>query len=235
MSETGAVNQTAVRDGDTQPAVAPISAKPVITVNDITFADIKASLAGGWQDFMAAPKYGLFFGAVYAVGGMAILIILNALGLPFLAFPMATGFALIAPFVASGLYEVSRRLETGEPLSWSAVLGSIRNQASRDLGWMALIATFAFYIWVDMAGIIYLMFFGLNLLAPLDFLRTVFTTTDGLLFLLIGNVTGAILAALVFSITAMSFPLLHDRDVDFATAMITSVDAVRRNPGPMLA
>lgn len=206
------------------------SRKTTIEIRDLEPGDIVEAFRAGVADFLAAPRYGLFFGAIYAGGGLLILFSLIALRLPFLAFPMAAGFALIAPFVAGGLYEVSRRLERGLPLSFSAVLTSVRNQASRDLGWMALVTTFAFYIWIDMAGIIYLMFFGLSLKEPLAFVAEVFGTAHGWTFLLLGCGVGAVVALIVFSITAISFPLLHDRDLDFVTAMVTSVKTVFRNP-----
>lgn len=190
-------------------------------------------LAAGWRDFCAAPKYGLFFGGLYTAGGWLITWLLFAFSLPFLAYPTAMGFALIAPFVAAGTYEISRRLETGEPLEWNAVLGTVWRQGGRDMGWMALITGFAFFIWVDWAGIVFLLFFGLNELRLEPFLHALINTRDGLYFLLLGHFTGAVMATIVFSITVISFPLLVDREIDFVTAMTTSVRAVAANPLPM--
>src|SRR5262249_10866860 len=102
-----------------------ISGKVDPVVRRIAVADIAEALGQGLRDFQAAPRYGLAFGALYAAGGIVILLCLTALGMVYLAYPLAAGFALIGPFVAIGLYEVSRRLETGQPLSfwdiWSTV------------------------------------------------------------------------------------------------------------------
>lgn len=187
----------------------------------------------GLYDFRAAPKYGLFLGGLYAAGGWLIIWLLFWQSLPYFAYPAAMGFALIAPFVASGTYEVSRRLETGEPLSWDAVLGTVWRQNGRDMGWMALITGFAFFMWVDWAGIVFLLFFGLNELQLDAFLQALTTTREGLYFILLGNLAGLVMATIVFSVTVISFPLLMDRDIDFATAMTSSVRAVAANPLPM--
>jgi uncharacterized membrane protein len=101
------------------------------------------------------------------------------------------------------------------------------------MGWMALITGFAFFIWVDYAAIIFLLFFGLQQLQLSVFLEALTTTSAGLYFILLGNISGAVLATIVFSLTAVSLPLLMDRDIDFATAMTTSVRAVFANPLPM--
>lgn len=186
----------------------------------------------GLRDFSEAPKYGLFFGGVYALGGWLIVAFLFWLSLPYLAYPAAMVFALIAPFVAAGFYEVSRRLEAGLPLSWDVVLGAVWRQKGRDMGWMALVTGFAFFIWVDWAAIVFLLFFGLKELQFAAFLEAL-TTTTGLHFMLLGNFAGAVMATIVFSITVISFPLLMDRDIDFATAMTASVRAVMANPLPM--
>jgi uncharacterized membrane protein len=187
----------------------------------------------GLRDFSEAPKYGLFFGGVYALGGWLIVGFIFWLSLPYLAYPAAMGFALIAPFVAAGIYEVSRRLEVGQPLSWEVVLGTVWRQKGRDLGWMALITGFAFFIWVDYAAIVFLLFFGLKELQLEAFIEALTTTRAGLYFILLGNFVGAVLAIIVFSVTVISFPLLMDREIDFATAMTASVRAVFANPLPM--
>lgn len=208
------------------------SARPV--VNTITAHDLREALAAGLRDFRAAPLPGLFFGGIYVIGGWFLIYFLMAFDLPFLVYPLAAGFALIAPFVAAGVYDVSRQLEEGTTLSLSDALVSVWKRSGRDLGWMALVSTFAFLIWVDMAGILYLSFFGLNVLEFNIFLHEVFSTSHGLSFLFLGNLLGAIIAVIVFSVTVISFPILLDRDIDFVTAMITSVRSVTSNPVPML-
>lgn len=94
------------------------------------------------------------------------------------------------------------------------------------MGWMALVTGFAFFIWVDWAGIVFLLFFGLKELQLEVFLKSLTTTYAGLYFILLGNFAGAVMATIVFSVTAISFPLLVDRDIDFATAMTASVRAI---------
>ena len=206
-----------------------------IELRKLARGDVIAALQAGWRDFKQAPLYGLFFGGVYALGGLAIVALFMWLKLPWIGYPLTMGFALIVPFVAAGTYEVSRRLERGEPLGWSAVLGAIWGRAGKDLGWMALVTVFALIIWVDFAIFLFLMFYGLRVPGFMEFVTQVLTTDRGLLFLLVGNLVGAVVAMFVFSITAISFPLLADRDVDFVTAMLASIRAVRANPVQMIA
>ncbi len=144
------------------------------------------------------------------------------------------GFALIAPFAAVGFYAVSAFLQEGKPLTWRGIFGAMREASRRDLRWMALVTGFALVIWMDIAAFLFFGFMGFRAFDA-SFLELLFTTPAGLVFLLLGNVGGAVIAVLVFSITAVSFPMLFDRDVDFVTAMLTSVRLVIANPVPMLA
>lgn len=203
-------------------------------VNELSSDDILAALAAGIADFRKAPVYGLAFGAFYALGGIGLVALLWYANLPFLVYPLAMGFVLVAPFAATGVYEVSRRMERGEPLHWSGVAGSVFGASGRDMGWMALVTAFTLIIWLDIAALMFFGFFGLSETDPFALARDILTTTSGLLFLLAGNIVGAILAVVVFSYTVVSFPMLLDRDVDFVTAMVTSVRTVLRNPWPML-
>ncbi len=217
------------------PRAPMLSGKPDPIVRAANVADITESLVSGLRDFQAAPLYGLAFGAIYTAGGMAIFLCAFALGMSYLAYPLAAGFALIGPFIAVGLYEVSRRRERGEPLSWGAVLATVFAQFRRELGWMAFVSLFVFIIWLYQVRLLMALFLGLRSFATLrDFLIVVTTTSEGLMFLAIGNVIGAILSVILFSLTVVSFPLLLDRDVDFITAMITSVRAVAASPATMI-
>lgn len=211
-----------------------ISGKTDPVVRPVTTADIAEALAWGMRDFQAAPRYGLTFGALYAAGGIVIVMSLTALGLTYLAYPLAAGFALIGPFVAVVLYEVSRQLEDGQNPSWRGIWSIVISR--REIAWMALVTMFIFVVWMYQIGFLMALFFGLNasFSSLPQFITVVLTTNQGLLFLLVGNMIGAALSLILFSLTVVSFPLLLDRDVDFVTAMVTSVRAVAASPLPML-
>lgn len=203
-------------------------------IRNLEIADIRAALASGLADFRSVPQYGLFFGGVYALGGWMMYFLLALAGLPFFVYPLVICFAILAPFMAAGLYDVSRKLSRSEALSWPDVLSSVKGTSRRDLGWMALITGFAIIIWMDIAALLFFGFMGLKSFSPSEFITQIFTTPTGLVFLVLGNLTGAMIAFFVFSITVVSLPLLFDRDVDFVTAMITSVKVVKANPRPMI-
>lgn len=202
-------------------------------VNRLTPTDILDALDQGIRDFRAAPKYGLFFGAFYAVAGWLLISLVYYFDHPYLAYPMATGFALFAPFAVTGLYDVSRRLERGEPLSWQAVLGSVKAVSGRELGWMAVVTVFTLIIWLDIAAFLFFAFMGFGGGTSDNLINEILTTSRGWVFLTIGNLVGAVLAGIVFSYSAVSFPMLFDRNVDFVTAMVTSVKTVLKNPWAM--
>lgn len=204
-------------------------------VRTLTTRDVISALKRGLRDFTSAPVYGLFFGGVYALAGWVMYAFLTLIDLPFLVYPLFIGFAIIAPFVATGLYHVSRSIEEKEPLSWRAVFASVRGASRRDTGWAALITGFAMIIWMDIAALLFFGFMGLHSFSAREIAVQVFTTPVGLIFLSLGTLTGAAISFFVFSITAISFPLLYDREVDFVTAMITSVKVVRANPRAMIA
>lgn len=213
-------------------AAATVRPDPVIRA--ITLQDVAGAFAAGLRDFQAYPLYGLFFGGIYAIGGLVMLLLSASWGMLYLAYPMAAGFALIGPFVAVGLYEVSRRRETGEPITWSKVLGCVFAQSKRELGWMSLVCVFIFMMWMYQVRLLLALFFGFQPVTAETFLHTLLRTPEGWLFLVIGHVDGAVLSLVLFSLTVVSFPLLLERDVDFITAMITSVRAVTNNPVPMV-
>jgi uncharacterized membrane protein len=209
------------------------TAKQWPAVNRVTPSDILEALDAGIRDFRAAPQYGLFFGAFYAAAGWLLVSLVTFFDLPYLAYPLATGFALFAPFAATGLYDVSRRLEAGEPLSWSAVLGSVRAVSGKELAWMAVVTVFTLIIWMDIAAFLFFAFMGFGGGTTDNLINEILTTSRGWVFLMIGNLVGAALAAIVFSYSVVSFPMLYDRKVDFVTAMVTSVKTVLRNPYAM--
>lgn len=199
----------------------------------IAINDLVEVLGDGIRDFRAAPKYGLFLAGLYVVAGWLFIALLAYFNLPYLAYPLAMGFALIAPFAGVGFYAVSEHLDRGKPLSRSTVFAAVKEAASRDVRWMALVTGFALVIWMDIAAFLFFGLMGFNEFGP-DFLQKLFTTPEGLAFVFVGNASGALIALAVFSISVISFPMLYDRDVDFVTAMITSVRLVIENPVTMI-
>lgn len=203
-------------------------------VNSVTFADLRACLAAGWRDFTRAPLYGLFFAAVYVAGGWLILWAVTAKGQIWWTLPASAGFPILMPFLACGLYEVSRRLEVGEPLDWKGVLGVIFRQKDRQIPSMAAVIVVFFLFWNFLAHMIFALFMGLSVMTNVTSSFEVFLTPNGLMFLTVGTLVGAVFATLLFSLTVVSLPLLLDREVDFVTAMLTSLACVRENPVVML-
>ena len=204
-------------------------------VRSISFHDLRDVLKAGWSDFMAEPMFGLLFSAIYVIGGISLVAFVIFLRVPWLVYPLVIGFALIGPFVATGLYEVSRRREQAKPVIWSQVLGVIWLQRRRELGWMAFVMLFVFWVWMYQVRTLVAVFFGSQGFATFGgFLMAVFTTPNGWTFLVVGHLVGAIIAMVLYSLTVVSCPLLLERNVDFVTAMITSIKAVIQSPVPMM-
>lgn len=196
--------------------------------------DITLALASGLGDFRAAPAFGLAFGGLYAGFGILLTLMVAQFGLYYLAYPLAAGFALVAPLVSVGLYEVSRTLERGGRPTWGLVLAAIPHHGARELGYMALVALFGLMAWIYAAGFLYALFFGLEPLGPGELVSAAVSTPKGIAFLVAGNLVGTFIAALLFSISVVSYPMLIDREVDFVTAMATSVRAVAAAPAAMI-
>jgi uncharacterized membrane protein len=211
-----------------------ISGKTDPVVRTIMAADVAEALVRGVRDFQAAPLFGLVCGALYAGGGIVIVLCVTTLGMSYLAYPLAAGFALLGPFVAIGLYEVSRRRESGETLALGAIWARVRSRG--EIGWMAFVTLFVFLMWMYQVRLLMALLLGVSVsfASFQEFINVVLTTNAGLVFLAIGHLDGAVLSLILFSLTVVSFPLLLDRDVDCVTAMITSVRAVMLSPLPML-
>ncbi|GAB4525304.1 MAG: DUF2189 domain-containing protein [Roseibium sp.] len=214
---------------------AAAGVRPMPKVNRITVNDVIDALAAGLSDFRRAPVYGLVIGAFFAAGGLFVILSAAALNMTYLSYPAAAGFVLIGPFAAVGLYEVSRRLKAGEDLSWSKIFGAMWAQKGRELSWMAFVVLFIQIMWMYQVRLLLALFLGFRSFASFEeFLTEVITTPEGLMFLAVGHVVGAILSLILFSLTVVSFPLLLEQDRDFITAMITSVRAVATSPVPMI-
>ncbi|MEL6207843.1 MAG: DUF2189 domain-containing protein, partial [Pseudomonadota bacterium] len=204
-------------------------------VNKVTQADITASLRAGYSDFLARPLMSGFFGLFYAVFGILFVWTLASLGKIWMIIPAAIAFPLVAPFAAAGLYDMSRRLERGESFGWSDILTVMANQRKREMGWMAFVTLFILWVWFYQFRTVLVIVLQDSSFSDLDgFLNTVFFTPEGWTFLAIGFCVGAFLAAVLFSVTVVAMPMLLDRDMDFVSAMVTSVRVVTENLVVML-
>lgn len=211
-----------------------ISGKQDPVVLRIGAADVIEAFGKGLRDFQAMPLYGIVIGGFYAAGGNLVVLCATYLGMSYLTYPLAAGFALLGPFAAIALYEISRRREAGEPVKLGAIYRTLRGRT--EIGWMAFVSLFIFLMWMYQVRFLMALLLGLHasFASVQEFLNVVLTTNEGLLFLAIGNLDGAVLSLILFSLTVVSFPLLLERDVDCVTAMITSVRAVVTSPVPMI-
>jgi uncharacterized membrane protein len=213
-----------------------ISPRPApVKINRIGFADVKAALAQGWRDFTRAPAIGLFFGAIYAAGGIAIWLLLRVYHEPWWIIPIAVGFPLIGPFIAVGLYEASRRLAAGQPLRFGEILTVILAQRKRQVAWMAFVVLFIFWMWLYEVRMLLAIFLGFKSFSSIGaFIEVVTTTPEGIGFLIVGTAVGAAISFVLFCTTVVAIPLLLDREIDLITAIITSFKAVFQNLVPMI-
>ncbi len=203
--------------------------------NKVAAADVTASLKAGFSDFRARPVMSSFFGLFYAVFGILFVWCLFWLGEIWMIIPAVVGFPLVAPFAAAGLYEMSRRLQRGESFGWSEILTVMAHQRKREMGWMAFVTLFIFWVWVYQIRLWLAIILQNASFSDFDgFLNVVFFTPEGWTFLVVGTCAGAVLSAVLFSVTVVAMPMLLDRETNFVSAMITSVRVVRENPVVML-
>ncbi|MCF6322184.1 MAG: DUF2189 domain-containing protein [Rhizobiaceae bacterium] len=209
---------------------------PMPVIRTVQASDIIASLKAGVSDFLNAPLFGIFFGAIYAVGGLLILAGLTILDSSWLIIPVAIAFPFIGPFIAVGLYEVSRRRAANIPLKWGEVLSVIAVQRERQFGLMAFAIMCIIWLWIFQIRLLLALFLGFQSFSSVQsFIQVITTTPEGLGFLVLGTAIGAILAFVLFATTVIAMPLLLDRDIDVISAIITSFKTVFKSPLVMIA
>jgi uncharacterized membrane protein len=198
-------------------------------IRDISGDDLTGALRSAVADISAYPLLSLSFGAFYALIGALLTWTALASSSELSVFPLLSAFFLIGPVSAVGLYEISRRREAGEPVTAPAVYGAIARNATQ-IAFFGALLLFLGFVWIKLAYYVYAIFFGTR---PMDFdqlLTAAFSTGEGVRFLIIGNLAGALMAFLVFAISVVGVPMLLDRDVDAVSAALTSIEAVKANP-----
>jgi uncharacterized membrane protein len=206
------------------------------SIRKIELSDLGEALRLGWEDFKAMPSHAVVVCVIYPVLGIALFrIVLGYSVLPLL-FPLAAGFALLGPFAAIGLYELSRRRERGEEVSaWDAfhVLRAPSFGAMLELGTLLLIL---FGTWIAVADAIYIATFGNAPAASIpDFATRVLTTPEGWSLIIVGCGIGFLFAIVALCVSVVSFPLMLDRHATAIDAIRTSLRAVMKNPFAMAA
>jgi uncharacterized membrane protein len=208
-------------------------AQPVI--RRIGIADLQEALAKGIDDFYAMPTHAMFLCVIYPIVGLFLARLAFGYSILPLLYPLASGFALVGPVAALGLYELSRRREAGLPTSAVRAFDVLESSSIGAIIALAFLLLTIFVIWVALANAIYVATFGYATPTSIEsFIHEVLTTSAGWTLIIVGNLVGLLFAVLVLCISVVSFPLLLDRDVGAAVALLTSLRAVARNPVPMM-
>jgi uncharacterized membrane protein len=188
-------------------------------------------LKRGWADLRAAPVASLFYGVVLALMGV---VIGRFFGQAAYELAFVTGFLLVGPFLAMGLYDISRRRERGETLRLASTLTAWRTNVPA-IGFYALILALLMAVWIRVSVVVVALFFEGGMPTVQTLVRDILTSENGLFFLFAYAAAGAGFALLVFATSAVSLPMLLDREkMDTLTAMISSFNAVRLNFWPMV-
>ena len=215
---------------DAGPAARPLP----IHVRSVPFDAPWSWLARGWSDLWTLPHVSMTCGAIFSLIAAAFVYGLTVRGLEAVMLALAGGFMLVGPMAAVTFYETSRRLEEQAPVTPAALARSIAT-APGQLGFFGAILSFAYVVWLQLALLLFMLFFGGRPFPPAsEFVPTLLFTSHGLGLLVTGSIVGGIVAGIVFMISVVSVPLLMTERIDAVTAIRTSVRAVLSNPKPML-
>jgi len=205
-----------------------------IPVRRIDNGDLRQALRDGWQDFLHFRGDLIFAGLLYPLIGLVAATFMLRGPLLHLFFPIAGGIALLGPVVAIGFYELARRREDGLESGWTHFLDVRYRPTAPEIGIMAGLLMTVFAAWIIAAAALYTFLWGG--VAPTSvggFLSRLFTTPEGWALIVIGNAVGLAFAYFVLATSAISFPMLVDRNVSARTAVGASLRAFRENPAVM--
>jgi uncharacterized membrane protein len=203
-------------------------------IHKITAADLRDAMSKGFADFGAYRSDVFFLCVLYPIIGVILERLAFGYEMVPLLFPIASGFALIGPFAATGLYEMSRRHERGDAVRWSDAFGVFSSKSFGAITVLGVLMVGLYVAWLFAAEAIYSITLGPKPPVSIQaFTQEVFTTGAGWAMITIGMGVGFLFAVLAMAMSVVAFPLLLDREVGVDTAIWTSIWAVVANPVPM--
>jgi uncharacterized membrane protein len=209
----------------------PDALEAQVEVRKIGPRDCLAALREGIDDFRTMPTHPVFVGVFYAIAGIALVGLTSVRDALQLVFPFAAGFALLGPFFAVGLYEMSRRREAGLSASWGDAFAVFRSPALPSIIALGAGLFAVFAVWIGVADILYDWLYGPKPpSAAVPFLADVLTTGRGWALIVVGCLAGFCFAVLALCLSVVSFPLLLDRDVGVVPAVVASMRTARDSP-----
>jgi uncharacterized membrane protein len=194
-------------------------------------ADLREALRKGWDDLAAMRSDVMFACMLYPAMGAVLLALASQGDLNHLLFPVLSGFALVGPVAALGLYELSRKREAGAEISWGAMFEVLRNPRFPRILMLSLFNGVIFMVWLLVADAIHAATLGPDRVQGIGALiAEAVSTPAGWVMIVVGTGVGFLLAAVVLAVSVISFPLLLDRNVTLPVAVMTSVQVARENP-----
>lgn len=209
-----------------KPTPAPVNPPPI---NEVSSLSVFRWLSLGWQDMRKAGAPSLLHGLIVTLVSLVILAITL---MYWVLLPGAvSGFLLTGPFLATGLYVLSQKLEQGGSTSFHDVIHAWLH-GSRYLFGIGMLLVVSATAWVIFSMLMFHFFIDIRMTHPLDFVRYVLMQDDKLFML--WAILGGLGSALAFSITVISIPLLVERKISTRLAILTSVRSVGQNPVTMV-
>lgn len=219
----------------TAPTTQTSSSAELPRVNTIDPNDLLQALQKGVEDFKAKPSHIIMLMVIYPIVGLFAARIAAGYDMLPLIFPLMSGFALVGPVAALGLYEISRRREEGHDFVWRDATGIFSKPTIGSIAALALLLGVLYFAWLGAAMAIHWMTFGsLIPTSVAGFVNDIFTTSAGWTLIVAGTATGFLFAVAVLAVAAVSFPMLLDRNVSAGTAILTSINVFWSNPKTML-
>lgn len=191
-------------------------------------------LRAGWRDLCVSPGPGLVYGAVICFISLAVVAAIYTLSYDYILFPALSGFLIVGPFMAIGLYEQSRRIALKKTASLAQMVNA-KAASPGQLFYMGTLLCVLMLLWMRAAVLLYSIVFGLTPFPGMEHIIDMLLYTDkGFILLVVGSLVGALFASFSFAISVFSVPMLLNERVDALTALGTSMAMVWRNLPVML-